>query len=51
MTLPDSERQRKDFEKRKRELLEECKLAPQIFDNVMPRLEKFMAPCRVLRTQ
>ena len=33
-----------DFEKRKQELLDECKLAPQIFDNVMPRLEKFMAP-------
>jgi SRSO17 transposase len=24
--------------------LEECKLAPQVFDNVLPRLEKFMEP-------
>lgn len=44
MILPDSARQEGDFEKRRRELLDECKLAPQVFDNVMPRLEKFMAP-------
>ena len=44
MILPDSERQEDDFEERRRELLEECKLAPQVFDNVMPRLEKFMTP-------
>ena len=33
-----------DFEKRRQELLDECKRAPQVFDNVMPRLEKFMEP-------
>jgi len=33
-----------DFEERKQELLDECKIAPQIFDNVVPRLEKFMEP-------
>ncbi|MFB3106382.1 MAG: IS701 family transposase [Pseudomonadales bacterium] len=33
-----------DFEKRKQELLDECKIAPQVFDKVMPRLEKFMDP-------
>jgi SRSO17 transposase len=31
-----------DFEKRRQELLGECKIAPQVFGNVMPRLEKFM---------
>ena len=32
------------FEDRKRELLEECVVAPQVFDRVMPRLERFMEP-------
>ena len=32
------------FEMRKQELLDECKLAPQVFERVMPRLERFMAP-------
>jgi SRSO17 transposase len=32
------------YEKRKQELLDECKVAPQIFDGVMPRLETFMEP-------
>jgi SRSO17 transposase len=44
MILPESERHSDGFEQRRRELLDECKLAPQVFDNVMPRLEKFMAP-------
>jgi hypothetical protein len=34
----------KEFEARKEELLEECTVAPQIFDRVMPRLERFMEP-------
>jgi SRSO17 transposase len=42
MILPESRREKDDFEKRRQELLDECKLAPQVFDNVMPRLEKFM---------
>jgi len=33
-----------DFEKRRQELLDECKIAPQVFGNVMPRLERFMDP-------
>jgi SRSO17 transposase len=32
------------YEVRKQELLDECMVAPQIFDRVMPRLERFMAP-------
>ena len=44
MILPESQREQDDFEKRRRELLDECKLAPQVFENVMPRLEKFMKP-------
>lgn len=44
MILPESQRERDDFEKRRRELLDECKLAPQVFDQVLPRLEKFMEP-------
>lgn len=32
------------YEKRKQELLDECKVAPQIFEGVMPRLERFMEP-------
>jgi len=34
----------KDYEKRKRELLDECKVGPEVFDQVMPRLEAFMKP-------
>ena len=33
-----------EYEARKRELLEECKVAPQIFERVLPRLERFMKP-------
>jgi SRSO17 transposase len=33
-----------DFETRKQELLDEGTVAPQIFDRVMPRLERFMEP-------
>jgi len=32
------------YEARKRELLDECVVAPEVFDRVMPRLERFMAP-------
>jgi len=32
------------YVKRKQELLDECKVAPQIFAGVMPRLETFMGP-------
>jgi SRSO17 transposase len=32
------------YEARKRELMDECKLAPQVFERVMPRLEAFMSP-------
>jgi len=32
------------YEARKQELLDECMVAPQIFDRVMPRLERFMDP-------
>lgn len=32
------------FEVRKQELLNECTVAPQIFEQVMPRLERFMEP-------
>jgi SRSO17 transposase len=34
----------KGYENRKRELLDECKVAPQVFNGVMPRLETFMKP-------
>jgi SRSO17 transposase len=44
MILPESQRQKDEFEKRRRELLDECKLAPEVFDDVMPRLERFMVP-------
>ena len=44
MILRDDERDKKEFEKRKRELLDECKLAPVILDHLLPRLEKFMDP-------
>ena len=33
-----------NYEVRKQELLDECTVAPQIFDRVLPRLERFMAP-------
>jgi len=33
-----------NYEARKQELLDECTMAPQIFDRVLPRLERFMAP-------
>ena len=33
-----------EFEARKEELVEECSVAPHIFDRVMPRLERFMEP-------
>jgi hypothetical protein len=29
---------------RKHQLLEECQVAPEIFDQIMPRLHTFMAP-------
>lgn len=32
------------FETRKRELLEECRVAPQVFERVLPRLERFLEP-------
>ena len=32
------------YEVRKEELLDECTVAPQVFDQVMPRLERFMEP-------
>jgi SRSO17 transposase len=33
-----------EYEVRKEQLLEECAVAPQVFDRVMPRLERFMEP-------
>lgn len=32
------------YEDRKQELLDECDIAPEVFEQVMPRLEKFMKP-------
>ena len=32
------------FEARKQELLAECEIAPQVFEQVIPRLERFMKP-------
>ena len=32
------------YEVRKQELLDECEVAPQIFERVLPRLERFMEP-------
>jgi SRSO17 transposase len=32
------------YETRKQELLEECQVAPQVFERVLPRLESFMEP-------
>ncbi len=34
----------KEFEARKEELVNECDVAPQVFERVMPRLEQFMEP-------
>ncbi len=34
----------KQFEARKEELVGECDVAPQVFERVMPRLERFMEP-------
>jgi SRSO17 transposase len=34
----------REFQERKAAVLEECKLAPQVFEDVMPRLEQFMQP-------
>jgi SRSO17 transposase len=33
-----------DYEVRKEQLLDECAVAPQVFNRVMPRLERFMEP-------
>ena len=33
-----------NYEERKQELLDECSVAPQVFERVMPRLERFMQP-------
>lgn len=33
-----------EFEVRKQELISECTVPPQVFERVMPRLERFMAP-------
>ena len=33
-----------EFEARKKELLEECSVAAEVFDRVMPRLEQFLRP-------
>ena len=33
-----------EFEARKQQLLDECTVPPQVFDQVMPRLERFMQP-------
>ena len=32
------------YEERKQELLDECNVAPEVFEQVMPRLEEFMKP-------
>ncbi len=34
----------KEFEARKEELVDECNVAPQVFERVMPRLERFLKP-------
>lgn len=41
------------YEARKRELLEECKVAPQVMDRVLSRLERFMEPfvARLVRSE
>ncbi len=40
----DAEFSEQEFQARKAALLEECKLAPQVFEDVSPRLEQFMEP-------
>jgi SRSO17 transposase len=40
----DAEIQEREFEGRKAAVLEECKLASEVFDDVLPRLEQFMEP-------
>lgn len=32
------------YQVRKEELLDECQMEPQVFENVLPRLEQFMIP-------
>jgi SRSO17 transposase len=32
------------YEERKQQLLDECRMAPQVFNQVLPRLETFMSP-------
>lgn len=32
------------YEERRQQLLDECRVAPQVFNQVLPRLEKFMSP-------
>lgn len=44
MIVPESQRRWDEFERRRRELLDQCQLAPQVFDEVRPRLENFMEP-------
>jgi hypothetical protein len=36
--------QEREFEVRKAAVLAECELAPQVFEDVVPRLEQFMEP-------
>jgi SRSO17 transposase len=40
----DAEVKEQDFQERKAAVLEECKLASEVFDDVLPRLERFMEP-------
>ena len=40
----DAKFQEREFQARKAAVLEECKLAPQVFEDVGPRLEQFMEP-------
>lgn len=40
----DADFQEREFQARKAALLEECQLAPQVFEDVAPRLEQFMEP-------
>lgn len=40
----DADFRERDFEARRTAVLEECKLAPQVFEGVTPRLEQFMEP-------
>ena len=38
------------FQRRKRELIAECVVAPQVFQRVIPRLERFVQPFAELLT-